>query len=165
MEQIEDIEEFPGYAASSHGVIMNAMTERRLKPSRTLQGALKVNLRKYNQTYCRSVKVLVARAFVEGEDEINDTVVHKDGDQENCAAWNLVWRPRWFAHSYSFAMKHPHAYYFGRPIFESTRKKVYDSIWSAAIAECLDPRRILESCHEGSATWPDWLMFSFLDEM
>lgn len=93
--------EFPTYIISTHGRVMNESTRRIIEPSYTSQGALKVTLTKGGQKYTRSLKVLVATAFVDGESEKFDTPIQLDGNQDNVRADNLMWRPRWFAWKYT----------------------------------------------------------------
>jgi len=92
---------FPHYLISSNGDVVNANSGRWLSVSQTQEGVPKVGLVEGNRQYTRSIAVLVATAFVPGRDDISDTVVHLDGDQGNNRAYNLVWRPRWFAWAYA----------------------------------------------------------------
>lgn len=96
----EELEEFPNYAVSSHGHVVNMKTDRDLKPSRNQQGHVKVSLYRDKQLLTRSVALLVAQTFVERPSIHFDTPVHLDGDYSNCFADNLMWRPRWYAIKY-----------------------------------------------------------------
>jgi NUMOD4 motif len=94
------IDDFPNYVVSNFGDVVNEDTGYLLNQSRNQAGIVKVNLIKDNTNYSRSVKVLVGEAFVEGETKVFDTLIQLDGDQLNCRADNLMWRPRWFAWKY-----------------------------------------------------------------
>lgn len=96
--------EWPGYSISSLGNVRNDIRGTEVRQSRTRAGAMKVGLSFEGKQYTRSVKVLVADMFVGGKTNIKDTAIHLDGDQTNCAADNLVWRPRWFACKYTYQM-------------------------------------------------------------
>ena len=102
IEEWKTIEEFPNYDISNYGNIANNFNEVLLEVSKTKQGALKVGLVKDGKQYTRSVKVLVAEAFVIGQTDIFDTPILLDGNQSNCSAWNIEWRPRWHAWNYSY---------------------------------------------------------------
>lgn len=95
------VDEFPNYIVSTLGRVVNESTKRVIEPSHTTQGALKVTLIKDGQKCTRSLKVLVASAFVKGESEIFNTPIQLDGNQDNVRADNLMWRPRWFAWKYT----------------------------------------------------------------
>lgn len=94
------IPEFPNYLVSSNGDVVNANSGRWLAQSLTQEGVPKVGLVGGSKQATRSIGVLVAEAFVPGRDDVSDTVVHLDGNRENNRAYNLAWRPRWFAHAY-----------------------------------------------------------------
>lgn len=96
----ETIDEFPDYAVSNEGEIANMKSGMPRRTSINQQGIVKISLYKGRELITRSVAVLVADAFVEGKSEFFDTPIHLDGDKTNCAASNLMWRPRWFAIRY-----------------------------------------------------------------
>lgn len=101
MPQWHELEEFPDYAVSDLGEIINMKTGAPRRTSINQQGIVKISLYqdgKYLIT--RSVAVMVAEAFCEGQTEFFNTPIHLDGDRENCRADNLMWRPRWFAVRY-----------------------------------------------------------------
>lgn len=95
------VDEFQNYIVSTYGRVINSTTGRLVKPNYTTQGALKIALAKDGQRYTRSLKVLVATAFVNGESATFDTPIQLDGNQDNVRADNLMWRPRWFAWKYT----------------------------------------------------------------
>jgi hypothetical protein len=92
---------FPDYSISNFGDVVNEVTERLLRQNVTLDGVAKVDLFKDGIKYTRSVKRLVAEAFVEGRIENFDTPINLDGDKSNNRVDNLMWRPRWFAMKYT----------------------------------------------------------------
>src|SRR5437868_6449510 len=103
MEEVwEVIPEFPNYAVSSSGRIHNLERDRPVALSVTRQGGVKVGLSDGIKQRTRSVKILVADAFVLRPREIEyDTAMLLDGNQLNLYASNIVWRPRWFALKYA----------------------------------------------------------------
>lgn len=105
-EQWLDIEEFPIYAVSTFGNIVNLKTDMMRSSSMTAQGLAKMTLVRDGRYYTRSVAVLVANAFLPRDElylrneAIFDTPINLDGDRMNCRVDNLMWRPRWFAIRY-----------------------------------------------------------------
>jgi hypothetical protein len=95
-----ELEDFPDYTVSSLGEIANMKSGMPRKTSINQQGIVKISLYRGRELITRSVAVLVATAFVEGQDPLFNTPIHLDGDRENCRADNLMWRPRWFAVQY-----------------------------------------------------------------
>jgi hypothetical protein len=95
-----ELDEFPDYAVSSEGEVHNIKTGMPRKTSINQQGIVKISLYQGRELITRSVAVMVAEAFCEGQTEFFNTPIHLDGDRENCRAANLMWRPRWFAVQY-----------------------------------------------------------------
>lgn len=95
------IEEFPGYSISNQGFVLNRfgkMIARRINN----RGIVYVGLSKDEEQFAISVARLVAVAFLpKPANEAFDTPINLDGDRANNRAWNLMWRPRWFAIKYS----------------------------------------------------------------
>ena len=102
--------------------------------SPTIQGELTVGLMREGTQYRRSVKVLVATAFVDGYSDIFNTPIQLDGNKSNLNDWNIRWRPRWFAWKYAhqFSEMYPSWYYRG-PIFDTTYNIQYVTILEAAL--------------------------------
>jgi hypothetical protein len=158
------IDEFPNYEVSSTGLVMNSSTNRIMKTSKTTQGVIKVGLMGFDgKQHTRSVKVLVADAFVGGRDDICDTPISLDGDQTNCNAYNLVWRPRWFAWKYS--TQPMYRYYTINPVCEVLDSEpygqVYTNIQEASIVNGLLMKDILSSCHKGDPCFPTGQYFAY----
>jgi hypothetical protein len=99
-ERWHELDEFPDYAVSSLGSVHNIKTGMPRKTSTNQQGIVKISLYQGRALITRSVAVMVAEAFVEGQSDLANTPIHLDGDRENCRADNLMWRPRWFAVQY-----------------------------------------------------------------
>lgn len=100
-ERWHELEEFPDYAVSDLGDIHNIKTGMPRRTSTNQQGIVKISLYKNgNELITRSVAVMVAEAFCDGQSDLYNTPIHLDGDRENCRADNLMWRPRWFAVNY-----------------------------------------------------------------
>jgi hypothetical protein len=126
------IEEFPTYEITNYGRVINTYSGREMSLSPTLYGDLTVGMMKDRVQHRRSVKVLVARAFVEGETDAFNTPILLDGDRENLQASNIVWRPRWFAWEYTRQFHFTHDWFFDQPVIDITTNTVYESIFVAA---------------------------------
>jgi hypothetical protein len=98
--QWKTLEEFPNYEVSNFGEFFNARTDREVHTSMTQQGHAKITLSKDGRLATRSAALLVANSFIEQPDSHFDTPIHLNGNLMDCAADNLMWRPRWFAIRY-----------------------------------------------------------------
>ena len=108
MNQVwHELDEFPDYAVSNYGEVVNIKTGFPRKTSINQFGIVKISLYRGRELITRSVAVLVAEAFCEGQSEFFNTPIHLDGDRENCRADNLMWRPRWFAVQYHRQFQSP----------------------------------------------------------
>lgn len=92
------IEGFNKYLVSDMGHVQNESTGRLLACTENNYGDLRVAL--YDAEGNRHtllVRNLVASYWVEGEDDIFNSVIQLNGNKADCRASNLAWRPRWFA--------------------------------------------------------------------
>jgi hypothetical protein len=164
--QWAELEEFPDYAVSEHGDITNIKTGSPRKVSVNQQGIPKISL--YNdegKLITRAVSRLIADAFVQRPDaEAFDTPIHLDGDQRNCRADNLLWRPRWFAIKYhkQFRMEEFHA---ARGTFiELDSEEVYDSIKEICIRNGLYWQDVIKCVTEETFVFPTWQKFRLFEQ-
>lgn len=94
-------EGYEDYSVSDSGDIRRDSTGRIVKPVCNGNGYLQVGLYKRGIRKKFGVSRLVASAFLaEPKEPHFNALLHKDGDKDNCAATNLVWRPRWFVVKY-----------------------------------------------------------------
>jgi hypothetical protein len=122
------IKEFPRYSVSDSGLIRNDETERILRQSTTYDGRKKVGLMGGGVQATRIVSRLVMVPFVPNVDPLrSNTPIHLDGDLGNCAAYNLAWRPRWFAkvHTRQFRLGRP----VTGPIVNLDTGETYSGVW------------------------------------
>ena len=153
-EEWRELEDYPGYSVSNLGEVINASSNRTLRISHTKQGAPKVGLSVEGRQSTRSIKVLVARAFVDGETDVFNTPINLDGDQDNNIFTNLMWRPRWFALLYARQFALDYSYYHQRAVIDLVRKERYVDIWDAATTNGLLFKDVLTSCHGGGWVFP-----------
>lgn len=167
----EVIPDHPDYLISSTGRVYNRRTERLMAESKTMQGDLKVTLSTDGERETRSVRVLVAEAFVpkpaihhaDNPSSYPDTVIVLDNKKSNLDPTNLAWRPAWFAQKYArqFQPAYPQEYYTRR-IYNAQTKAIYDSILEAGIREGLLFADVLKSASTGLPIYPYGHTYSFV---
>lgn len=139
--------EFPGYRISTLGQIINIRNDRLVRPSLTKDGTLKVNLYDQGIPKTRSVKVLVADAFIQRpRGHRFNTPIHKDGDHLNVRVDNLLWRPRPFAWKYHEQFNDiPERHTKRLSVVEVTEGIHYECVYDAAVDNGLLFRDIWKS--------------------
>jgi hypothetical protein len=162
IEYEKEIREFPIYSISNRGNVFNNHTGRQMVLSPTLQGDLTVGLMKHGIQYRRSVKLLVAKAFVPGETAIFNTPILLDGNKDNLIATNIVWRPRWFAYEYLDQFRGHPSWYDDGPIFDEVHKIHYMSIFEAAIMNGLLCKHIQAAIPSGTYVFPTGQKFIYI---
>lgn len=129
------IPSFPNYRVCRSGRVINVNKQVDMTHSPNQRGELTVGLSRHGQQMRRSVKVLVAKAFVPGESPIMNTVVQLDGDINNVDASNLVWRPRWWAWKYNEQWKtEAPSWAWAGPIINNDTGKVYENMVDASMS-------------------------------
>jgi hypothetical protein len=123
---------FPTYEITNFGRVFNVRTGREMILSPTHYDILTVGLMYEGRQYRRSVKVLVARAFVPGETDVFNTPIQLDGDRANLHESNIVWRPRWFAWAYSRQFISVPGWAFSGPVLDTASEVKYKTIFEAA---------------------------------
>lgn len=128
------IDEFPNYEVTNYGRVFNRSTGREMALSRNQIGMLSVGLVKDGRQYRRAVRLLVARTFVPGESERNDTPIQLNGLQDDLRASNMMWRPRWFAWEYQHQFQDPPPYVNTGPVLDITNAVEYETTYDACVA-------------------------------
>lgn len=166
MTEDDDVEEiwkvipdFPKYSVSNLGNVMNIRTEKVMKLQTTKPGVVYVPLYTDDENSTRSVKVLVAQAFVEGETELCNTPINLDGDKSNNRASNLAWRPLWFAISYSRQFTVPYAHRDVGPVFDTETGERYDNIYVVGTTFGLLFKDIYRTVYSEQPVWPTQQVF------
>ena len=159
---IKPIPEFPDYDITVDGRVINSRTGREMVLSPTQRGELTVGMVLDGTQYRRSVKVLVARAFVDGETPIMNTPILLDLDRHNLNAENIRWRPRWFAWKYvrQFA-EAPREWFYNGPILDIDNGIRYPTIYDAAVINGLLCDDIHMSLLNGSMVFPTAEHYSY----
>ncbi len=130
-ERWVEIEEFPNYAVSDYGRVMNRKTARILSP--IVSGSGYIYVRLYNVLGYKtiSVHVLVASVFVDGWFD-GAEVNHIDGDKINVLPENLEWctHSENLLHAYATGLQQPTRRY--KPVRCIETNEVFRSIDAAA---------------------------------
>ncbi len=154
-----DIEEFPDYAVSNLGRVMNKSTDHIKTQTPNQQGIPSVLLMQDRQQHRRSVARLVAQHFVPTRQPHFDTPINLDGDRFNNHWENLDWRPRWFAAKYHAQFKHPLPYGFKAAVFCVQDTKKFNNAYEAAACYGVLVKEIINSTHTQQPVFPTWQVF------
>ena len=159
--------EFPSYEVSNYGTIRRISDGLVMSQSKLQSGDLKVTLTTpMGGRRTRLVKRIVADSFVRYENRINDTtVIQLDNSKDNCCAWNLMWRPRWFAWKYAaqFNLDIPD-HVLTVPIKNTRTGEVYRSILSCAMTEGMLMEDILRSAETWAIVYPTRAIYQYLND-
>lgn len=156
------IPEFPIYSISNFGRVMNESTGRLMKENKNAQGTVKVGLMDNGKQYTRSVKVLVAHAFVDGYSDIFNTVIQLDNNEDNLYAGNLMWRPRWFASEYSRQFEVPSENDHIGPLIETGSGDWYKDVYLVGVTHGLLFSSIRINLGTNKTVFPTFLRFELL---
>jgi len=138
-EEFRVIEDHPVYSVSNYGRVRNNHTGRILKATRNpTNGWYTVDLRSARRTTTRALPRLVAETFLPESEDPNTSILHRDGDRANCAADNLVWKPRWFVVCFMKEMQYPHVH-DRRLIYSDYKGLVFESVGQMASAVLMLP--------------------------
>lgn len=162
MEEFCILEDFPDYMVSNYGRVVNRSRNRVMTLSPTAYGEHTVGLVKNFRQYRRSVKVLVARAFVQGETPIFDTPILLDGDRDNLHADNIAWRPRWFALMYMRQFDQEESWWFAGPVGDTITDTAYENVIEAAIGTGSLVKDIRTSLMNHTRVFPEGGLFYFI---
>lgn len=158
-EQWREIEEFPLYAISDRGRVMNQQTELIKVASLNQGGTPNVLLTRGKYQTRRSVALLVADRFLPPPPrESFDTPINLDGDRTNNAVTNLMWRPRWFAVAYNQQWQHPMPFGYVNKIRDTTDGVVY-TVDDCARQYGLLMKEIIMSIWNNAPVFPTWQVF------
>lgn len=147
---------FERYEISDLGNIYNTRYRQPMRISRSQHGHTKITLTAEDGSrHDRSVAKLVAEAFVAAPNRNCDHLMILDGDLGNVAAYNLAWRPRSFAWSYTHQLRVPQPiHYHNLRVLNVTQQIEYKSIIEAGMAEGLLFDDIWRSTYMGSRVYP-----------
>lgn len=156
------IPDFEYYKVSSLGRIYNERFDHIMSVSYTNHGHAKITLLSpdLGERFTRSVANLVAEAFVEKPNSQCDEVILLDGDLSNVAAYNLAWRPRWYAWKYTHQMKTPQPrHYKNLGVMNVVTGERYSCVVEAGMAEGLLFELIWRSTYTRERLFPTGAAF------
>lgn len=140
MTKVEDwaiIDAFPQYEVSTLGHIRNHKTKRIMLTRLNQYGVVGVKLMKDGTQFHRSVPLLVAATYIRKQNLAFDTPINLDGDRDNNAVSNLIWRPRWHAVAYGKQFENPYEQPILRRIVDRQSSVVYENSWHCAVTNGL----------------------------
>lgn len=129
--------------------------------ARSTSGCVYVGVVRNKTQVQRGVAKLVAETFVPNtKGEFFNTVIHLDGDLNNCRADNLAWRPRWFAQKFTRQFKL--ALIRVGPIQDLETGLSYPDAWAPVHKFGLLYMEVFLSTQNGTRVFPTNQMFSKL---
>lgn len=165
MEEWKKVVIFDQYSVSELGQVRNDETGRIMSVLRNAHGVCYVGLTKGYQQYRRSLPLLVAQAFVPKpmtmQKESFNKPIHLDGNQTNNRAYNLLWRPHWFAMKYTAQFKVGPT--VATPVIDLKTEEKYSCPWIAALSFGLLEREIIVAGLTRTFVWPTYQEFRFLE--
>jgi hypothetical protein len=159
-----EIPEFPQYEVSNLGNIYNTTRDIPIRTSATREGDIKVSLTGLYNRRTMSVKYLVAQAFVFQPSPLFNAVISMDGNSRNVAAYNLAWRPRWFAWKYpqQFKWGIDDRYLEHHKIVDMNTKIEYSSVFDAATSTGSLMEEVWKSIQIGDRPYPSQGPFTII---
>lgn len=162
IEHWVEIAEFPEYSVSSMGRVRREETDHILPVQVNREEVRYVPLWSYGRQYQRGVAKLVAKAFCMKLVETFEGVIQLDGDRSNCAAHNLMWRPRWFVPLFNKQWRGSHRWRCEDPIVDLATSKVYRGTPDVASQFGLLERDVMQSIANRTYVYPTYQQFDFL---
>lgn len=162
VENWKPIDGYEEYQISDIGNVYNTRTNSLMAMSKTQQGDLKVTMSKEGKRVTRSIRVLVAEAFVYNPSPVYDnftaafdTVIVLNGNKNQINSDNLAWRPAWFAQLYAMQFhKKLSETYYTFPVMNVNTNIIYGSIIECGIREGLLFDDIHTSIISGAMVFP-----------
>lgn len=162
-----DIPGFPEYEISDYGAVYSKHTKQELSLSLNTRGHAKVNLSREGVVHTRSVRVLVAQAFLEVPTDYESRqgdldVINLDGNAENNHWENLAWRPHWFAWKYARQFNQPIPDEYHVYLLNTLTGETFDSVMAAGITYGEIWEYVYGSAISGRPVYPSGATYEFL---
>lgn len=152
-----EIPHFENYEISNTGRVRR--TRPKLQHIKTFplnDGSIGVKLYGDGRYYQHLVRRLVAAMFCEQRHNLDDSVIHIDGDKTNCYAENLAWRPRWFAWKYTAQFSTQFDKAWQRPVLNIDTGMIFNTICDAGFNDVALWEEILMSTVDGRLAYPGY---------
>jgi len=157
------IEGFPAYSVNRFGDVKFETFDRLLTPHANQTECVYVSLMRDGIQNQRALAPIVARAFLEPPVKPFDTPINLDGNRWNCAADNLMWRPRWFAIQYHQQFKNRYFNPINEPVKARGQHEVFPNSFAAATRYGLLERDVVLSIFNNTYAWPNYMIFEFAE--
>lgn len=156
--------DFENYSVSTNGEVVNNDTNTPISISYNREGVPKVTLiGTDHRKYCRSLSLLVARAFIHGVPSHFDSSINLDGDRTNNHISNLALRPRWFAIMYNKQFKPGYQMSCKDPLRDCETGDEYPNSMAVATTFGVLDKDIFISVLNRTFLFPANRMFEFVD--
>jgi len=165
-EEWRTIESFPHYEVSNTGYVRRIGESKNLSPKMAKGGAWFVKISRGGGAFSKSVKTLVAEAFVPKPEDYAgtfDTPVQLTINTNEIRADKIVWRPRWFAVKFRRDLNpntQPH--YSHVPVVNRNTGVQHASILTASLHDGVLMEEVYRSCLEGRKVFPHAHRYEFL---
>lgn len=177
-----DIPEFPDYEISDHGNVFSKRNNQPLALSFNTRGHVKVNFSSEGTIHTRSVRVLVAEAFVDVPDDpytlseeffgdlladhtnrgTDLDVINLDGDPRNNHYTNLAWRPHWFAWKYARQFHVPTPDEYNVPVLNTLTGEAFNNVMEAGVRNGELWEYVYNSAITSRPVYPSGAVYEFL---
>lgn len=157
------VEGFPGYSVNPLGQVRKDSSKRILHTRINQYGVPYVGLMRDHRQCIRSLPRLVAKAFIPQPSEFFDTPIALDGDRNNCAVENLMWRPRLYAIHYANQFDDPYPNPINAPILCLDTGETFSSSMEAAQRYGLLEREVVLSLLNRTVAWPTYQEFELVE--
>jgi hypothetical protein len=162
MDDWISVQGFPEYSVNSLGQVRRDSYDRLVTPHANQTESIYVSLTENNKQHQRSLARIVAIAFLEEPIQPFDTPINLDGNRWNCAADNLMWRPRWFAIQYHHQFKEPYHRPIEAPLRAKGEQEVFSTSLAAACRYGLLERDVVLSIERQTYAWPNYMFFELI---
>lgn len=164
MESWKTIPDFPNYAVSDQGRIMNKHTERIMALMVNQTNVVMVGLVKDLVQYKRGVARLVAEAFIVPPAHYFNTPINLNGDRFDNRVENLAWRPRWFAVLYNKQFSRPYYDPIFDPIQDIRTGEISENSFECAIRYGLLEKDVVLAIRNRTYVVPTFQEFRVIQE-
>jgi hypothetical protein len=159
MDDWVPIEGFSEYSVNRFGDVKFDTFDRLIHPHANQTECVYVSLMRDGIQCQRALAPIVAKAFLSDRVQFFDTPINLDGNRWNCAADNLMWRPRWFAIQYHRQFRHRYYNHINQPVKARGEHEVFDNSFAAAIRYGLLERDVVLSIFNNTYAWPNYMIF------
>jgi hypothetical protein len=150
---------FSEYSVNRFGDVIFHMFDRILTPHANQTECVYVSLMRDGKQNQRALAPIVARAFLENPVPPFNTPINLDGNRWNCAADNLMWRPRWFAVQYHQQFKRRYFNPINEMVKARGENEIFANSFEAATRYGLLERDVVLSIYNNTYAWPNYMIF------